>query len=174
VKAWLRASHYGRRSYSQEMKAYVRGTDYLARKKQHGGARKKASGQRVHLKTADAVAAEYGVEGRTVRRDAVFAEALDKIAAHCGDEVREKVLSREFRWTRRDVERLSKVNKAVVQEIVRVALATGKRPKFSTPANDKSHGRKSVSIPLGQPIEQVRVLRKVLGRRGLARLQRAI
>ena len=45
VKAWLRATHYGRRSYSAEMKAYVRGSDYLARKKQHGGARKKASGQ---------------------------------------------------------------------------------------------------------------------------------
>jgi hypothetical protein len=29
VKSWLLATHYGRRSYSAEMKAYVRGTDYL-------------------------------------------------------------------------------------------------------------------------------------------------
>ena len=59
VIAWLYDTHYGRRSYSPEMKSYVRGKAYLARKKQHGGARKKASSQSGNLKTADAVAAEY-------------------------------------------------------------------------------------------------------------------
>ena len=174
VKAWLCATHYGRRSYSPEMKAYVRGTDYLARKKQHGGARKKASGRSVHLKTADAVAAEYGVEGRTVRRDAAFAGALDKIADACGDEVRQRVLSRAATWTRRDVERLAKLDKATVQEIVRAALEKGKRPKIPSPAKDEISARKSVSMPMGQPAEQVRVLRELLGGKGLARLQRAI
>jgi hypothetical protein len=58
VKAWLLATHYGRRSYSAEMKAYVRGMDYLRRKRQHGGARRKASSHFGNLKTADAVAAE--------------------------------------------------------------------------------------------------------------------
>jgi ParB-like chromosome segregation protein Spo0J len=174
VKMWLRATHYGRRSYSQEMKAYIRGTDYLARKKKHGGARKKTSGQRVHLKTADAVAAEYGVEGRTVRRDGVFAGALDRIADACGAEVRQKVLSRVATWTRRDVERLARLDKSVIQEIVREALAAGKRPKIPSPTKDTRPIRKSVSIPMGKPVEQVRVLRKVLGGKGLARLQAAI
>ena len=41
-------------------------------------------------------------------------------------------------------------------------------------AKDKSPARKSVSIPMGQPAEQVRVLRELLGGKGLARLQRAI
>jgi hypothetical protein len=174
VIAWLYDTHYGRRSYSPEMKSYVRGRQYLARKKQHGGARKRASGQRVPLKTADAVAAEYGVEGRTVRRDATFAEALDKIADACGDEVRQQVLSRVVKWTHRDVERLASLDKAALQEIVQAALAARQRPKFPPQAGAKRHAQKSVSMPLGKPSEQVRVLRKHLGRKGLAQLQRAI
>ena len=76
VSAWLYDTHYGRRSYSAEMKAYVRGKAYLARKQQHGGARPKASAPSGHLKTADAVGAEYGVGRNTVRRDGVFAEGV--------------------------------------------------------------------------------------------------
>ena len=49
AKAWVRASHCNRRNYSAEMKAWVRGTDYLARKKQHGGDRRKASGAKCAL-----------------------------------------------------------------------------------------------------------------------------
>ncbi len=56
VIAWMRASHYGRRSYSAEMKAYVRGTDYLARKQTHGGARSRTSPHRGNLRTAEATA----------------------------------------------------------------------------------------------------------------------
>jgi hypothetical protein len=174
VVAWLYATHYGRRSFSPEMKSYVRGRQYLARKKQHGGARKKASAQSGHLKTADAVAAEYGIGRNTVRRDAAFAEALDKVADCCGDEVRQQVLSRVARWTRRDVERLARLEKKAVQEIVRVALGLGKRPRFPAPAGGQAAARKSVSIPLGKPVEQVRILRKVLGGKGLVRLQAAI
>ena len=174
VIAWLYDTHYGRRSYSPEMKAYVRGKAYLTRKKQHGGGRKKASSQSGNLKTADAVAAEYEIGRNTILRDAAFSEALDKIADACGDEVRQKVLSRVARWTRRDVERLAKLDKATVQEIVRVAIEKGKRPKIPSPTKDESPARKSVSIPMGQPAEQVRILRELLGGKGLARLQRAI
>jgi hypothetical protein len=174
VVAWLYATHYGRRSYSPEMKSYVRGKHYLARKKQHGGARKKASAQSGHLKTADVVAAEYGVGRNTVRRDATFAQALDKLADCCGDEVRQKVLSRAAKWTHRDVDRLAKLDKAAMQEIVRAALESGKRPRFPAPGEAQGPARKSVRLPLGKPVEQVRALRKALGGKGLARLQKAI
>jgi hypothetical protein len=174
VKTWLLATHYGRRSYSAEMKAYVRGTDYLTRKKQHGGAREKASSQSGNLKTADAVAAEYGTGRNTILRDAAFAEGLDAIAGHCGDGVRQAVLSRVAKWTRRDVERLANLDKAALQEIVQAALAAGRRPRFPPPAEGKGTARKSVSLPMGKPVEQVRVLRKILGGKGLAQLQQAI
>jgi hypothetical protein len=174
VIAWLYDTHYGRRNYSPEMKSYVRGKQYLTRKQRHGGARKKASARSEHLKTADAVAAEYGVGRTTVRRDADFAEALDRVAGHCGDEVRQQVLSRAARWTRRDVERLAELDKAATQEAVRVALAAGRRPKFPPPEGGKGPGGTSVRLPLGRPGEQVRVLRGILGDEGLAQLRSAI
>jgi hypothetical protein len=174
VIAWIYATHYGRRSYSQEMKSYVRGKQYLARKQPHGGARKKASAQSGHLKTASIVAAEYGIGSNTVRRDAAFAVALDQVADRCGDEVRQQVLSRLAKWTHRDVARLAQLDQATLQETVRAALASGKRPKFPAPAEEPSRARKAVSLPLQKPVEQVRVLRKVLGGKGLQRLHKAI
>jgi hypothetical protein len=134
IVAWLHDAHYGRRSYSAEMKSCVRGKHYLARKQQHGGARKKASSKVGHLKTADVPAAEYGVASKTVRQDAAFAEALNKLAGHCGEEVRQQVQARVARWTRRDIERLAKLDKATVQEVVRVALVSSKRPKLPSAA----------------------------------------
>jgi hypothetical protein len=172
VIAWLYDTHYGRRSYSAEMKSYVRGKSYLGRKQPHGGSRKKARGQSVLLRTADAVGAEYGVDGRTVKRDAAFTEALDQIAAACGAEVRDQVLSRVARWTRRDVERLAKLAKATLQETVRAALKSGKRPKVPALVDEKKGIRKSLSIPMGRPKEQVRVLRRVLGGRAANLLTR--
>jgi hypothetical protein len=171
VIAWLYDTHYGRRSYSAEMKSYVRGTAYLVRKRQHGGVRKKASAQSGHLKTADAVAAEYCVGRNTVRRDAVFAEAVDMLASTCGDTVRQQVLTRQTRWTRGDVVRLAKLDQSTLQEVFRVALASGQRPKLP---GEQRPARQALSLPLGRPIAQVRVLKKVLGLKDLSRLQTAL
>jgi hypothetical protein len=174
VVAWLYDAHYGRRSYSAEMKSYVRGKQYLARKQGHGGARKKASGKARPLKTAELLAAEYGVAARTVRQDAAFAETLDRIADHCGDEVRQQVLSRVARWTRRDVDRLAKLDAAAMRKVVSVALQSGKRPRVPSAAAGSSPARKTMSLPVGKPVEQVRVLKQALGGRGLARLHKAL
>jgi hypothetical protein len=174
VIAWIYATHYGRRSYAPEMKSYVRGQQYLARKQPRGGARPPAKSHAGTLPTARAVAAEYGVGRNTVLRDAAFAEALDALAAACGDAVRQQVLSRQAPWTRRDVLRLAKQNRTTMLAIVRAALASGRRPRFPAPAGDGSAARTAVRLPLGKPVEQVRVLGKVLGSRGLARLHRAL
>jgi hypothetical protein len=72
------------------------------------------------------------------------------------------------------VDRLAKLDKAAMHEIVRAALASGKRPTFPSPPEEKGPARKAVSLPLGKPVEQVRVLGKVLGGKGLERLQKAI
>ena len=44
------------------------GDDTTGRRKTHGGQRQ-ASGQNVHLKTAEALAKEHGVNEKTIRRD---------------------------------------------------------------------------------------------------------
>lgn len=169
---WVFDTHYGRRSYSQEMKAYARGTYYLALKQQHGGARKKASPHSGNLKTAKIVGLRYGVGKTTISRDGRFVEDLNKVAENCGSEVRDKVLSRVAKWTKRDVGRLAELDKSDAQRIVRLALASGKRPKFPPLENRKKPVRKSVQVdlPTGRPFEQIEELRKRLGQKGLALL----
>ncbi len=174
VVTWLFDTHYGRRSYSPEMKAYVRGKQYLARKQKHGGTRKKTSARSGNLKTADLVAVEYSIGRNTLLRDAAFAVALDKVADVCGDEVRQQVLSRTVRWTRGDVERLVKLEKSVLQKIVEKALEKKKRPKLPSPEKEVGPKGKALVLPLGEVRAQVAVLRKALGGPGLARLHKAL
>ncbi len=174
VVTWLFDTHYGRRSYSPEMKAYVRGKQYLARKQKHGGSRKKTSARSGNLKTADLVAAEYSIGRNTLLRDAAFAVALDKVADVCGDEVRQQVLSRTVRWTRGDVERLVKLEKGVLQKIVEKALEKKKRPKLPSPEREAGPKGKTLVLPLGEARAQVQVLRKVFDGPGLARLHKAL
>ena len=69
-------------------KSYLRGKQYEAEKMAQGGDRKSegfSNGQNVHLKsrreikdgTAGRIGKEYGVNGRTIRRDAEFAKGID-------------------------------------------------------------------------------------------------
>lgn len=119
VIAWMYASHYGRRNYSAEMKSYVRGKEYLARKQSHGGARARSSSKDLNLKTAKVLANEYAISQATITSDAKFVLALEKVAESCGDEVRQKVLSREAPWTRRDISRLAELESSEMRRIVR-------------------------------------------------------
>jgi hypothetical protein len=48
------------------------------------------------LKSAKEVALAFHVSINTIRRDAVFAVAVDKVVAHCGMEARDLLLSRDF------------------------------------------------------------------------------
>jgi hypothetical protein len=76
----------GRRNVSDEQKSYLRGKRYQHEKAKHGGDRK-SSGQNVHLeRTAEKIAAETHVDEKTIRRDAQFAQAVDRIAEVCGKE----------------------------------------------------------------------------------------
>lgn len=61
------------------------------------------------MNKADILGAAYGVSGRTIRRDAQFALALDRLADLAGDEVRDAVLSRDVKLTRQDVMRLDRL-----------------------------------------------------------------
>ena len=54
----------------------------------HGGDRK-SKGQNVHLKkTAEIIGKEYGVSEKTIRRDAEFSKAVDKVAEKVGKEAK--------------------------------------------------------------------------------------
>jgi hypothetical protein len=92
-----------RRNLTREALSYFRGSEYNAVKKEHGGDRRgrKPSGQNDHLKkTGEQLAEKYGVSEKTVRRDAVFAKVIDKLAEEYGDEeVKRKLLGADVRLT---------------------------------------------------------------------------
>jgi hypothetical protein len=80
----------GRRNVSDEQKSYLRGKRYQHEKAKQGGTganQHKQSGHDVHsAKTAEKIAAETHVDEKTIRRDAQFAQAVDRIAEVCGKE----------------------------------------------------------------------------------------
>lgn len=126
VIEWIACHQLGRRNASDETKDYLRGKRYRAEKKEHGGDRKsdESSGQNVHhsKKTAERLANEYGVDEKTVRRDAAFAESVDRIAEVAGPEVKAKILSGQSGLSKKDVVAIAELpareQKAAIKAVV--------------------------------------------------------
>lgn len=75
-----KSANLHRRNLTEEKKSFLRGKRYLAEKKQ-GERKDLTSGQNDQKsETADILAKEYNVAPKTIRRDAKFARAVDKIA----------------------------------------------------------------------------------------------
>jgi len=88
VKEWIIKNQLGRRNLTEQEASYYRGKLYESRKLNHGGDRK-SSGQNVHLiKTAEEIGKQYGVDEKTIRRDAEFSKVVDKITEEVGEEAK--------------------------------------------------------------------------------------
>jgi len=106
AKLWIIKNQLGRRNLTPQQMSYLRGKWYEREKQNYGGDRK-SSGQNVHLKTSEIVASQTGVVARTVRRDAEYAHAVDKIAEVAGSEVRDTILSAEVQLSKKDVKKIA-------------------------------------------------------------------
>jgi len=103
---WVLRHQLGRRNLSPEAMSYLRGRMYLGAKRQ-GARTDLTSGHDVQKSTtAEQLAAEYKVDEKTIRRDARFAEEIDELAAAHGVQIKNEVLARDARITRKDVKRL--------------------------------------------------------------------
>ena len=80
AKLWIISNQLSRRNLTPQQISDLRGKRYLIEKKEDHRPKEKG-GQSDHLseKTATKLAKEYGVSERTIRRDAKFAEAVDKL-----------------------------------------------------------------------------------------------
>lgn len=78
---WIDANQLGRRNLSPEQMSLLRGRRYNRTKKaEHDGGKGKtrSGGQNVHQSTtAESLAAQHGVDEKTIRRDGKFAEAVE-------------------------------------------------------------------------------------------------
>lgn len=131
---WVIDQQLAKRNLTPEQYAYYRGKRYLAEKEDHGGDRKseekantvgkKSSAQNAHLKTAEKIATETGVNPATVRRDAEYAEAIDGIGEVSSD-ARQAILAGDVKSTRKDTEALAELPPAKRRKAAK-AIADGK------------------------------------------------
>lgn len=102
---WMCRNQLGRRNLTDDQRSYLRGKQYEAEKMTQGGTganqhTKEQSGQNVQSATrreskdgtAGRIGKEYGVDGRTIRRDADFSKSVDSAEA-VSPGFRESVLS---------------------------------------------------------------------------------
>ncbi|NUQ72075.1 MAG: hypothetical protein HUU21_00650 [Polyangiaceae bacterium] len=103
---WVLKHQLGRRNLSPEALSYLRGRLYIGAKRQ--GARTDLTSGQIAQKstTSEQLAAPHKVDEKTIRRDAKFAEEIDELAAVCGAEIKQEVLARNARITRKDVKPL--------------------------------------------------------------------
>lgn len=83
----------GRRNLTTEQASYLRGMRYLQQKSARGS-NLRAGG--VQINVAEALASEYGVSSRTIKRDGDFASGLEKL----DPELKRKVLTGKQKLTR--------------------------------------------------------------------------
>jgi hypothetical protein len=134
-----------RRNLTREAMSYFRGAEYNAVKETHGGNRRgrKSKGQSDRLvATSVRLAEKYGVAEKTVRRDAAFAQVIDKIVEEYGDqEIKRKLLGADVKLTQGAAIVLLKMpareRKKAVDELVekgelprsKKGASSGQRPK---------------------------------------------
>ncbi len=131
AKQFLLDIQLGRRNLTTEAVSYLRGERYLAEKQDHGGVRTKREAiyQNDRLATAARLAREYKVSEVTINRDAVFARAVNVVAANCGFDAKQAILSRDRRLTRTTVQWIAKQTAEKQQAVMTEWLEHGTLPR---------------------------------------------
>jgi len=96
AKAWMVGNQLGRRNLTPDQASYLRGVEYRLTKKGVGehGSTKRDQNDPFPEKTADVLAKKHGVSAPTIKRDAEFADAVDKLE-EIAPGIREKVMRGE-------------------------------------------------------------------------------
>lgn len=127
-----------RRNLTREAMSYFRGVEYNAIKKERGGSKpgRRSKGQSDPMSsTAAKLAEKYGVSEKTIKRDAIFAQVVEKIVSEYGnEEIKRRLLGSDVRLTQGTARELLKMpakeRKAAVNELVEKGeLPRGKKEK---------------------------------------------
>jgi hypothetical protein len=141
-----------RRNLTREAMSYFRGTEYNAIKQSHGGSRRgrTPSGQTDPMKkTAETLAERYGVSEKTIRRDGMFAQIIDKIADECGDpEAKRKLLGADVKLTHGLARFLSKQEPEERKAAIKQLIELGELPRVKKRKRSGAHQTKQVAQAL--------------------------
>ena len=137
---WMYRKQLGRRNLTEQQKAYMIGKMYEARKNSVGAPKgnanaEKQNGQNVQIVsrrevkdgTSGEIGKEFGVDGKTVRRNEQFAKGLDAIA-NVSKEAAEKILKGGTRVAKSDVSEMREATNEEVKEFAD-AVNRGELPK---------------------------------------------
>lgn len=138
---WIVNNQLGRRNLTPMQISYLRGKRYEQEKKQPhapSGARvEKPDNLSGFSETADRLADELKVTGRTIHRDAQFTRAVDALADAAGDDVRTSILEHDAPVTRQDVKQIAKEIKGKSKEEaarhVMEVMGSSASPEWYTP-----------------------------------------
>jgi hypothetical protein len=132
AKDWMMRNQLGRRNLREENVSYLRGKLYESRKRQ-GQRTDLPSGQNVQKSgtTAAALAEEFHVDEKTIRRDEQYAKDLDAVAQikDRGEKIWQKVLAGDIKLTRAEVARLAGMPVAEQKRVAKAILSEGKWEK---------------------------------------------
>ena len=131
AKAWLIAHQLGRRNLTPNQMSYLQGKQYLLQKQQ-GKRTDLTSGKSCQKSppTAGPLARQHQVSEKTIRNHAVYAQAVDTLAAAVGLDPHQTVLARETKVTQQDVKALAKMAK---QHALRAKEALDAAQEAKTP-----------------------------------------
>jgi 16S rRNA G966 N2-methylase RsmD len=114
ARRWIRRNQLGRRNATPEAVSYLRGQEYNEVKGTRGGDGSNQHTEQIPhsegIATAERLAEEFKVSRATIERDGQFAGALDSLTEEFGGEVREKVLGRDARISRKDAIALARLD----------------------------------------------------------------
>jgi len=112
---WIINNQLGRRNLTPEEISYLRGQRYKEESKISG--RPKKADQNDQLLTSKKLAEEFKVGEATIRRDAKFAESVDKVVELVGEDeelqkaAKRDILSRDAKITKKDTTKIAEIAK---------------------------------------------------------------
>lgn len=112
VKDWMVGNQLGRRNLTSEQASYLRGMRYELEKKEKGGFDKVQSKGQNDLLTSERLANEYNVSEKTIKRDAAYAQGMEKIG-EANPQLKKEILSGKVKVNKEDVQSLSKMQEAL-------------------------------------------------------------
>lgn len=109
VKEWIIKNQLGRRNLTEQEASYYRGKLYESKKRQGERTDLTLAQNGTKLSTADIIGMDYGVSKNTVKRDAEFSKAVDRVANEIGEDAKTAILLGKADVTKKDVDKLIEI-----------------------------------------------------------------
>lgn len=111
AKAWIIRHARGQRNLTADQLSYLRGKQYELEKQQGERTDLTSGNSCPKSEAAERLAEEHNVSPRTIKGDAQFARAVDKVADNVGPEAKRAMLDPESKVTKKDVIALAELPK---------------------------------------------------------------